>query len=72
MSPRKPKPGPAPGDHFHAVWDALDKVIEAWETLPGGQRHSSRSVEQWLKSQMAPAINNARKAMGRKVPNVRD
>lgn len=56
-------------EKYHAVWDALDKVIEAWETLPGGQNHSAGAIARWLSTEMSPAINNARKAMGRKAPD---
>jgi hypothetical protein len=65
MSKRPRVEPPARGDHWHAVWDALDKVVQAWEVLPGGQRHSPKMVEMWLTKYMSPAINNARRALGR-------
>jgi macrodomain Ter protein organizer (MatP/YcbG family) len=43
--------------------------VEAWEKLPGGQHHSPREVERWLSKHMSPAINNARKVLGRKMPD---
>jgi len=60
-----------PFDKYFNTWDALDKVIEAWETLPGGVNHGPRDIEKWLADHMSPAINNARKVMGRKAPNER-
>jgi macrodomain Ter protein organizer (MatP/YcbG family) len=53
----------------HEIWDALDNLVEAWEKLPGGQHHSPREVERWLSKHMSPAINNARKVLGRKMPD---
>ena len=50
------------------VWSALDNLVNAWEYLPGGQRHSTAKVERWLANSMSPAINKARKALGRKIP----
>jgi hypothetical protein len=55
-------------EKYHAVWDALDGLVEAWEKLPGGQNHSHRDVEKWLSRHMSPAINRARTVLGRKPP----
>ena len=56
-------------DKYFGVWDALDKVISAWESLPGGQNHTALTIELWLANKMSPAINRARKAIGRKAPD---
>lgn len=42
---------------------ALCKVISAWEKLAGPQNYSTREVSDWLIRDMAPAINEARKAI---------
>jgi hypothetical protein len=49
---------------------ALNAVVDAWESLPGGRNHSPRAIELWLSGQMTPAINKAREALGRKAPGV--
>lgn len=54
---------------YHEVWSALDNLVNAWEYLPGGQNHSPHAVERWLSNSMSPAINRARRALGRKAPN---
>lgn len=54
---------------YHEVWSALDNLVNAWEYLPGGQNHSPRDVERWLSNSMSPAINRARRILGRKAPN---
>lgn len=46
---------------------ALNKVIDAWEELDGGN-HSQLVVQSWLVGQMSPAINKARRVLGRKKP----
>ena len=56
-------------DRMHPVWSALDGLVEAWEKLEGGRRHGPLVIEQWLNNEMTPAINRARKALGRKAPN---
>lgn len=56
-------------DSYHAVWSALDGVIEAWESLPGGQHHSEEAVAAWLAKKMAPAIQRGRTALGRRRPD---
>lgn len=55
-------------DKYHAVWDALDRLVNAWEVLPGGRDHSVGTVAAWLLNDVSPAINNARKVLGRKAP----
>jgi hypothetical protein len=49
-------------DKYHDVWSALDGVVEAWE------HPSKANMETWMVEQMIPAINVARKALGRKTP----
>jgi hypothetical protein len=46
----------------------LNKLIDAWESLPGGQYYHPEDVEIWLIEDMAPAINAARKHLKRKKP----
>lgn len=48
---------------------ALDAVIDAWESLPGGTNYGPEQIERWLRYKMAPAINAARKSLGRKRPD---
>jgi hypothetical protein len=55
-------------DKYHAVWSALDNLVEAWEKLEGGRSHRPLEVEKWLGETMAPAVNRARRALGRKKP----
>lgn len=50
---------------------ALDAVVDAWEALPGGMRHSPQVIEAWMREHLAPAIRNARSVLGRKAPNER-
>lgn len=38
-------------------------IIAAWQSLPKGA-HNPSTVEQWLRTKMSPAINNARTALG--------
>jgi len=56
-------------DPMHPVWSACDNLVEAWEKLEGGRNHSVSAIEHWLAVHMSPAINRARKALGRKAPN---
>jgi hypothetical protein len=58
-----------PFDKHFAVWDALDRVVQAWETLPGGRRYSPDEIGEWMRNELSPAINNARRALGRKIPD---
>jgi hypothetical protein len=47
---------------------ALHKVIDAWEALPGGQLYGPREIEHWMKESLHPAIENARRVLGRRKP----
>ena len=47
---------------------ALRAVVEAWESLPGGQWYSPQEVQDWLSSEMKPAIDGARRSLGMRVP----
>ncbi len=42
---------------------ALQNIVDAWESLPGGKRYNLRRVELWLLVDMKPAIDAARKAL---------
>jgi hypothetical protein len=48
--------------------DVINDVINAWEALPGGTNYSPTQIAQWLSDDMAPAIQRARNAIGRKRP----
>lgn len=50
-------------DSYHAVWSALDSVVEAWD------HPSKANMAAWMVERMIPAINEARKVLGRKAPN---
>lgn len=47
---------------------ALKNVIEAWESLPGGQSYSAREIGIWLEKAMKPAMDNARKSLKLSIP----
>lgn len=38
----------------------LEKVIQAWESLPGPKNYSIRETQQWITDTMAPVIDEAR------------
>jgi hypothetical protein len=46
------------------VEEALRNIIEAWEALPGGRPHADIAVERWLRREMKPAIDRARRLLG--------
>lgn len=48
---------------------ALNDLIDAWESLEGGGSHRPATVESWLRERMSPAVNAARKIIGRKRPD---
>lgn len=56
-------------DKYFAVWDALDRVVNAWELLPGGRSYSPEEISEWMRQHLQPSIAHARKTMGRKAPN---
>ncbi len=56
-------------ERYFPLFTALNKVVDAWEALPGGQNHSARVIEFWLSQEMAPAIQAAREALGRRRPD---
>jgi hypothetical protein len=43
--------------------EALEKVIQAWESLPGPRSYSVREVQHWMTSSMKPALDFARAAL---------
>ena len=49
---------------------ALNEVIDAWEVLRGNQNYSFSAVENWLRNNMAPAINKGRKVLNRPLPKI--
>lgn len=44
--------------------EALEKVVEAWEVLPAGM-YTPREIALWIREHMTPAINEARRSLGR-------
>lgn len=46
-------------------------LIDAWESLPGGQRYTMREVGDWLEKTMAPAFDRARRDLGMTIPTKR-
>jgi DICT domain-containing protein len=46
------------------VEGALRNIIRAWEALPGGQSYTDIAVERWLRRDMKPAIDRARRLLG--------
>lgn len=48
--------------------DALNNLIDAWESLPGGRHYSKKDIQKWLMNQMKPAVDKARKSLGRDIP----
>lgn len=50
----------------------LNKVIDAWEALPGGRSYSVARMGRWLEEDMAPAINEARALLQRPKPKAPD
>ena len=46
----------------------LNNMIDAWESLKGGQHHSVEKTQQWLLQYMAPAVRRARRLLGREAP----
>lgn len=53
---------------YHPSTEMLHRVIDAWESLPGGQQVRNSDVEKWLNGKMAKAINEARQLLGRPKP----
>jgi len=49
--------------------EIIDALIDAWESLAGGRRYRPQEVDDWLRDKMSPAINMARKHIGRKRPD---
>ncbi len=47
---------------------ALHRLVDAWESLPGGSNRSALQVQAWLIETMKPAIDNARRKLGREIP----
>ena len=44
--------------------ESLERIVKAWESLPGGRYYSEREIENWLVHSMAPAIDVAPAATG--------
>lgn len=46
----------------------LKDLIDAWESLPGGETYSSIEVGRWLERKMKPAFDKARRHLGLTIP----
>jgi hypothetical protein len=57
-------------DKLDEVEAALNKLVDAWEALPGGRNYHPRDIERWLRDRMSLAINNARKVLGRPIKRI--
>lgn len=44
--------------------EALQYVVECWESLPGDNRYSPRIIEEWLRRDMAGALARVREVLG--------
>jgi hypothetical protein len=51
------------------VEKALHNLIDAWEALPGGTNYTPQRVSVWLIEDMKPAVDYARRAVGRPIPD---
>ena len=47
----------------------VEDLIAAWEKLPAGREYSVEHVGDWLQDTMAPAMNRARRHLGRSTPS---
>lgn len=47
---------------------ALNKLVDAWESIGGGKQISNAVIERWLADTMKPAIDEARRVLGREIP----
>ncbi len=47
--------------------DALENLVDAWESLPGGRNYSPREVEAWMSKKLKPAFDRARRVLGRQI-----
>jgi hypothetical protein len=45
------------------VREALEKIVRAWESLPGNKNYAPKEIERWLGDVMSPAIDAAREAL---------
>jgi hypothetical protein len=43
--------------------EALEKIVRAWESLPGNKNYAPKEIERWLGDVMSPAIDAAREAL---------
>jgi hypothetical protein len=48
----------------------LEKMVDAWESLPGGRRILVKEVEAWLHAKMKPRIDAIRRLLKRRIPKV--
>lgn len=47
----------------------INQIIDAWEVLYGGRARTVKEVERWLIEHMGPAIDDARRHVGRLRPD---
>lgn len=48
--------------------DALENLINAWESLPGGKYYSPADIQTWIVKQIKPNIDTIRTMLSRKIP----
>jgi len=48
---------------------ALNQVCDAWEALKGGCQYSPDEIQTWLSRHMKPALDKARRTLGRRIPS---
>jgi hypothetical protein len=46
----------------------LNALVDAWEALPGGRNYTQGTINRWLADDMKPAIDIARRVLGRELP----
>lgn len=43
--------------------EALERIVKAWESLPGPGSYSRSEIEEWICGPMVQAINDAREVL---------
>ncbi|RPI88721.1 MAG: hypothetical protein EHM41_00160 [Chloroflexi bacterium] len=50
----------------------LNQIVDAWESLAGGKQYSVRVFADWMNADMKPAMDRARRLLGRQIPGEGD